>query len=558
MYVRGPFRSHPVVGLLVGLLAMLFTTTAGAASWGSWWSGGGGTSEPLLVTTSYGKLQGKTDQAGGMREFLGIPYAAPPVGRLRWRPPRSPAPWSGVRDATQFAPHCAQAPSFFGRASSTENCLYLNVFTPTDPSPRARGYPVMVWIHGGGLTSGESNDYIPTALVRQGVIVVTINYRLGLFGFLAEPALDSENHPSVNYGFMDQQAALRWVQQNIADFDGQPHNVTIFGESAGGLSVLAQMTSPGASGLFDKAIVQSGSYGSIVPSLSAAEQQGKTFASSVGCDKATPARTAACLRALPVSTVLGHQPALVEPAVDGTILPRQIEQSFLTGQFHRVPFLQGTNHDEMRLFVAAEFDLNPAQGPVQADQYQSVVASLIGPDVAPQVVRKYPLSNYPSPDLAVASLWTDYAFACPASALDLGAGLYTPTYAYEFNDRNAPELFLPPVSFPYGAAHASELQYLFTLPQSRPLSSGQQQLSRDMVRYWTNFARHGNPNGRDTPYWAPDIAGSVLQSLVPPSPRAEYGLSFAADHKCLFWTGIALQTGALTGGGGSIPGAGGS
>jgi para-nitrobenzyl esterase len=192
-----------------------------------------------VVATADGAVGGKT--TSGTDEFLGIPYAAPPVGPLRWRPPQPPARWAGVRDATQFAPHCPQPPSPFGVASTSEDCLYLNVFAPAGSS--GRRLPVMVWLHGGSLLVGESDDYNPAGLVRHGVIVVTVNYRLGALGFLAHPALASRpGGASGNYGLMDQQAALRWVQRNIGQFGGNPRNVTIFGESAGGLSTLPSMS----------------------------------------------------------------------------------------------------------------------------------------------------------------------------------------------------------------------------------------------------------------------------------------------------------------------------
>ena len=236
-----------------------------------------------IVATADGRLRGQA--AGTIDEFLGIPYAAPPVGPLRWRPPQPAAHWTGVRPATKFGPHCPQTGSPFGLASMSENCLFLNVYAPAGS---LRGsLPVMVWIHGGDLTAGESNDYNPAGLVRDGTVVVTINYRLGALGFLADPALKSPNGSSGDYGLMDQQAALRWVQQNIRQFGGNPRNVTIFGESAGGLSVLSQLVSPAARGLFTKAIIESGSYSLLQPSLATAEASGEAFAAKAGCASQT-------------------------------------------------------------------------------------------------------------------------------------------------------------------------------------------------------------------------------------------------------------------------------
>ncbi len=242
-----------------------------------------------VAFTADGAVRGTV--AGGTDEFLGIPYAAPPVGPLRWRPPQPADRWHGVRDATTFAPHCPQQASPFGVASVSEDCLYLNVFAPAGGRPGG-GRPVMVWIHGGALVTGESDDYDPAKLVSNGTVVVTINYRLGALGFLAHPALaDRPGGPSGNYGLMDQQAALRWVQRNIRQFGGDPRNVTIFGESAGGLSVLSQLDSPGADGLFQRAIVQSGAYNLTQTPLATAEAAGEAFAATAGC----ASQTAACL-----------------------------------------------------------------------------------------------------------------------------------------------------------------------------------------------------------------------------------------------------------------------
>jgi para-nitrobenzyl esterase len=493
-----------------------------------------GTAKAPVVATASGRVRGTT--AGTIDEFLGLPYAAPPVGALRWRPPRPAARWKGVRDATQFGPHCPQAAGPFGMASSSENCLFLNVFTP----PRSRGHrgdrglPVMVWIHGGALVTGESNDYDPTRLVQDGTIVVTINYRLGALGFLAHPALAGRpGGASGNYGLMDQQAALRWVQRNIRQFGGDPRNVTIFGESAGGLSVLSQLASHRARGLFAKAIVESGAYDLTQAPLAAAEAAGEAFATNAGC----ASQTAACLRGLPVSTIVTNEnTAGYQPDIDGRVLTQSLGTAFASGQFNRVPVINGSNHDEWRLFVALS---ELAGAPVTAANYQSMISSTLGvsPAIAAVIAAQYPLSAFPSPSVALGAVGTDAIFACPALTVDNSVSKYVPTFAYEFNDENAPQRFLPPVSFPYGAAHASEIQYLFDLPTTAfpgVLTPDQQQLAASMKRSWTNFARRGFPSGLGAPLW-PHF-GSVSQrvlSLVPPKPQVE--TDFAAEHHCAFW-----------------------
>ena len=484
---------------------------------------------PVAGTTN-GPVRGLAN--GPVDEFLGIPYAAPPVGALRWQPPQPSAGWSGVRDATQFAPHCPQSPSLFGQASTSEDCLFLNVFTP---SHRRAGshFPVMVWIHGGALVTGESNDYDPAGLVEDGVTVVTINYRLGALGFLAHPALADANGQSGDYGLMDQQAALRWVQRNIASFGGNPRKVTVFGQSAGGLSTLSQVASPQARGLFERAIVESGSYNLTQASLASAKSAGKAFAVKAGC----ASQTAACLRSLPVSTILANQNAGgYTPNINSEVLPETLGTAFATGTFNRVPIVNGTNRDEWRLFVA----LSELTGhPVTASNYQSMISSTLGVPaaVAAVIAAKYPLTAFPSPSVALGAVGTDAIFACPALTIDQSVSRFVPTFAYEFNDENAPENFLPPVSFPYGAAHASEIQYLMGLPTAAfpgTLSAEQRQLAAVMKGYWTNFAKRGFPSSFGTRFWPFFNLTQKMRSLVPPAPQTE--TDFATTHNCAFWT----------------------
>jgi para-nitrobenzyl esterase len=499
---------------------------------------------PLVFTFS-GPVRGSVTSAG-VREFLGIPYAAPPVGNLRWRPPVAHAPWFQPLEATAFANHCPQPPTPFGRASITEDCLFLNVFTPSS-ADFFHLHPVMVWIHGGSLITGESDDYDPTALVQDGVIVVTINYRLGALGFLAHPAFSAEktdpdhdrdidSNSAGDYGLMDQQQALRWVRDNILSFGGDPLNVTIFGESAGGLSVFSQLVSPPAAGLFHKAIIESGAYALDTQTLATAEAAGTAFATVAGCSS----QTAACLRALPVTTILANENAAgYMPNIDGEFFPLSLGTALATGQFHRVPVIQGTNHDEWRLFTALDFDLTA--GPIANNEaaYEEALATLVGP-AAPLVSAQYPLASFPSADIAFATAGTDGAFACPALGADLSMSQFVPVSSYEFNDENAPQDFLPPVTFPYAAAHASELQYLFNLPVTVPrptLNALQLQLSSNMQHYWTQFAKIGTPNSPSAPFWQAfnPVVGN-FQSLIPPSPMEE--TNFAASHHCTFWAAL--------------------
>ena len=492
-----------------------------------------------VVVTDSGPVRGIVTPT--MQQFLGIPYAAAPVGDLRWRPPQPHTRWHKPLDATNFGNHCPQPPSPFGRPSVTEDCLFLNVYTPSKINhgkPHRR--PVMVWIHGGALFLGESDDYDSTRLVEDGdVIVVTINYRLGSLGFLAHPALSAESpdHASGNYGLMDQQFALQWVQRNIASFGGDPDNVTIFGQSAGGLSVQSHLASPTAAGLFQKAIVESGAYSLTQPPLAVAEARGAAFATLVGCND----QTAACLRAVPVATFLANQGGTgFVPNLDGKLLPQSVDAAFASGQFNQVPVIEGSTHDEWRLFVALNQEF--VSGPLTPAQYPGAIASTLGIPLAvvPLFLAEYPLANYPSPSIALGALGTDGIFACNARLSAQLLSAHVPTFEYEFNDANAPQLFLPPVSFPYGAYHAAELQYLFGLTAevpAPPLNVAQEQLSDTMVRYWVQFARSGDPNSSDTPFWPTyQAATDQIQSLVPPTPQIETG--FAVDHKCDFWASL--------------------
>ena len=469
--------------------------------------------------------------ADGMREFLGIRYAAPPTGPLRWQPPQPVPADMATTAATGFGPHCAQLASPYGIASTSEDCLYLNVYAPQQQrAAGSRPLPVMVWIHGGALVVGESDDYNPVHLVTAGdVIVVTINYRLGYLGYLAGSGLDAEGHVAANYGLQDQQFALDWVRRNIAGFGGDSQRITIFGESAGGLSVLSNLVSPTGHGLFNRAIVESGAYALKLPTLPQAEAAGDALAGAMGCT----ASDTACLRALTVPQILAQEasPTLsITTIVDGTTLPLSINAALKSGQFNRVPIVNGSNRDEYRLFLSAQAGLT-------ADQYPGVLATTYGTTLGAAVATEYPVTNYTQPVLALAAVITDQVFACTARQVDRWASPFVPVYAYEFNDENAPEPFLPPTSYNFGAAHASEIQFLFEtrkLPGTPPLTADEVQLSQAMVKYWTNFARHASPDTRNVWTWPPYTNGTdVFQSLVPPVPTPES--TFSTDHHCTFW-----------------------
>jgi para-nitrobenzyl esterase len=499
-----------------------------------------------IAFTESGLVIGST--TGGVSQFLGIPYAAPPVGALRWRPPKRYGFFPGFAlQATQFGSACTQ-PGGIG----SENCLFLNVFRSEAEwgEGERRGLPVMVWIHGGGLIDGSSTAYNPELLVKKGVIVVTINYRLGYLGFFAQSAIDAEGHLNGNYGLMDQQFALKWVRKNIAGFGGDPDRVTIFGESAGGQSVYAQLASPLASGMFRGAIAESGSYAefqnyfSNVVTLAQGETTGSqsvpagaAIADSVGCTS----QTASCLRAVPASTMIAQEPFPLYPFVDGRLLTQTISAAFASGEFNQVPVISGTNHDEYRLFVATGFDL-VGKPILTSAEYDTATTALWGPALGPPVLASYPFASYPFGGEALGASGTDGVFSCPARNADQSLSKFVPTYTYEFNDENAPPaqaLFGGLLTFPLGAYHSAELPYLFPgvdvfgLPVT--LSSQQMQLSDAMVSYWTKFAKTGDPNSFEEPFWSPYSASSdEFQSLIPPTPVVES--NFNTGHRCsAFW-----------------------
>ncbi len=500
--------------------------------------GGNGISENT-VQTDKGVVIGYGTPT--MHEFLGIPYAAPPVGPLRWQPPQPAAAWSQPLTVASFAPHCAQTASIFGTASSSEDCLYLNVYTPYGFGP----FPVMVWIHGGGLVAGESDSSDPTALVGSGVLVVTLNYRLGPLGFLAHPALVAANGTAGNYGLMDQQAALKWVKTNIAAFRGDPANITLFGESAGGLSIHSQIVSPLASGLFQKAIVESGAYALQLPTLAAAETLGQNFATAAGCSN----QTAACLLALPVATILANADAILVggqtlPAVDGVLLPMTLQDAFTSGAFSKVPMIEGTNQHEYSLLSAVAIDEQLGHQ-LSASDYPTYINAFFGTTLGPGVQTNFPLTPSYTPAWTYDSVMTDAVFSCRGRSVAQNVTAQGVTaYTYEFADANAPVVYnIPSRTDGFGAYHAAELQYVFpsahTIYHGAPFTAAQAALSTQMVTFWSQFAKTGNPNPSGSIVWpAYSAANDTTLTLAPDAIATTTG--FAAEHACAFWTQVGF------------------
>jgi para-nitrobenzyl esterase len=498
-----------------------------------------------LVRTDAGWVRGEA--AGGHVTFSGIPYAAPPTGPRRWAPPAPAAQWTGVRDATVPGPVCPQFLSGSeGRTvAGDEDCLYLNVTTPRDARPNGgRRLPVVVWLHGGGFTSGAGSQYGPARLATAGdVVVVTVNSRLGALGFLSSPALDAEGHPSGNYGLADQAAALRWVQRNAARFGGDPRNVTLAGQSSGARGVCAHMASPDSRRLFHRAILQSGPCTEHV-TKPVADQRGARVAAEVGCTEAPgSAAVAACLREQPVGELLAtladvglpvtgeYADEPWQPVAGTPTLPRQPLDAVADGSAAGVPLLVGTNRDEMRTFVGFAFD-----PPLTADTYRQQVQQAFGSD-ADAVLARYPVEAYPSPTLALATVLGDWGRGvgtCPVVETAETASAHADVFAYELLEESPVVID----GYPLGSHHNWDLPFLFhvTIPGSQypDFTPAQRELSATMIRQWARFAATGDPNGARLPRW-PELGHTRTVLGLASGPGGIAPTPTAETHHCAFW-----------------------
>ena len=471
-------------------------------------------SDAPRVTIDAGTLAGSRDSVTGVLVFRGVPYAVPPVGSLRWRPPQPPTPWTGVRAATAFGPGCVQpargAPFLVDAARQSEDCLTVNVWTPATDSARR---PVMVWLHGGGFFGGGGAQFDGRALARKGAVVVTLNYRLGPFGYLAHPALAAEDPKggSGNYGLLDQVAALEWVRRNAARFGGDPARVTVFGESAGAVSVAALLVAPAARGLFHRAILQSGMTTTSLGALPhrRAVGGGAAYGRALGID-GSGAGAAAALRALDARVLVapidsapmrivwrdtdrvpcGPWPVEIRfcPVIDGVVIPLPLDSAIAAGRWNRVPVLVGTNANEMSTFLRDPSVLTTTELPV--------VLALGGLEAAgPGVARAYAVADQAgvAPDLLarVQAVAGDAGFGAPARALArLATRASAPVYLYQFTR-------VAPGRERMGAGHAEELAFVFGRP---PRTAGRvapsdSALAEAMTDFWVGFATAGDPNG---------------------------------------------------------------
>lgn len=461
--------------------------------------------EPVVPCVA-GPVRGERT-ADGLCVFRGIPYAAPPVGEWRWRPPQPVAPWTEVRDATTFSPACPQPPrpipAIQSVGETNEDCLYLNVWTP-ELAPAKR--PVMVWIHGGGMTigAGSFDIYDGSSLARQDVVVVTINYRLGVLGFLAHPDLSAESPDKVsgNYGLLDQIAALRWVRDNIAAFGGDPGNVTIFGESAGSVSVGCLLVAPAAEGLFHRAIMESGAPSGVTEPL----RGGKDSGEDQGLDIARrfKAKTIADLRAIPAADLVAGCPAAIGPTakrkdnykfgpcVDGVVLPDQPLRLLAEGKFHHVPILLGTNRDEMTLFLGRE-----EKGKPKRKMGLRLVVRSLYKDRSEAVLAAFPCDRDEDAAFAFRDLMTVACFTSPCRYVAKAAAVDgAPVYLYEFS-RVAPAVGRTGL----GATHGIEIPYVFGTLKDTFGDATDRTLSKAMSAYWVAFARTGVPSAAGLPTW---------------------------------------------------------
>jgi para-nitrobenzyl esterase len=456
------------------------------------------------VRVDGGMLAGKPGKSAEIRVYKAIPFAAPPVGELRWRAPVAAKKWEGVRAADRFSPTCMQVPYSEGSPFRTapeetsEDCLYLNVWTGAKAATERR--PVMVWIHGGALTrgSGSTSVYDGEALAKQGVVVVTINYRLGLFGFLALPELTKESaqHASGNYGILDQIAALEWVRKNIAAFGGDVSRVTIFGESAGSWSVNSLVASPLAKGLFARAIGESGALFAALPKLAEAEKSG---AQAVG------GASLAELRAKPAAELSKMGGEQARPNIDSWVLPDQVMAIFGAGKQNDVPVLIGSNADEGTAFTPRS---------VTPEQLRALAMFRYGARAA-EYLKLYPAENEKDARASAAAAIRDQTFGWE---MRTWARMQTKTgkakaFLYYFS--HVPP---SPAGAALGAYHASEIRYVFhnlTTTQKADVL-----LADAMSSYWVNFATYGDPNGKGLTAWpaysaATDLAMGFGDSVAP-------------------------------------------
>lgn len=463
--------------------------------------------EGVVVRTEGGLIRGMVQDH--VRTFRGIPYAAPPE---RWRSPRPAAAWTGVRDGTKFANSCAQPEHPVGVAGANEDCLYLDVTTPTTDGKKR---PVVVWIHGGSFTNGANSLYGPNRFAGRGdVVVVQVQYRLGAFGFLASPLLGGD---SGNYGLEDQQAALRWVRRNAAAFGGDPRNVTLMGESAGAYSVCDHLASPTAAGLFDRAIIQSGPCAQEYSATNYAAPRPRSVAHdySRGLAKELNCKTAACLRDIPADRLLAATAdAEFGPVLGGRVLPWHPAKRMVA----KVPVLHAVNHDE----EAGRYGAQEVFGqPITQTEYETAVRETFG-STADKILAEY--ADIRPAGRALATVMTDSHWSIPAAKTNRILSKRMPTYAVEFAGEAPWYAGAPKPTWPVGSHHLSDVAYFFDLAVLEP---PQHEYADQLITTWADFARTGT-----TPWPRTRPTDRTIQSLTPTGATRT---DFVTDHRVAFW-----------------------
>jgi carboxylesterase type B len=484
----------------------------------------------LVVTTDNGRVRG--ENVDGVQAFRGMPYAAAPVGALRFAPPAPARRWRGTLDATGLTPPCPQLPSSNGPQTLDEDCLKLDVWRPRGGSRAER--PVLVFIHGGGNTNGSGGQQHPFKMVRQtGTIVVTFNYRLSILGWLALPAMDAAYRgDSGNIGVLDQQAALRWVQANIERFGGDPTNVTLGGESAGGWGVCANLVSPGSAGLFDRAVIES--ITCTFRERQAALAQGEAIARSLGCTD--PATVVACLRGKDTLALLQAWRGDARPVVGGSAVPQAPMTAIDAGDYNRVPVIWGNTYDEFSFVMLGNPDMTPAE-------LRAAVAARY-PTHVDAILAEY--AGARSPTWAYSAHVSD-PFICGQNDQAGRLSRSTLVWYFEWNDQDPPPEV--GITLNIGAYHSGELQYLYgfstrtdgTPKQSRGLDAAERRLSTEMIGYWGAFAAKGNPNHRGALEWPRfDLRRPFIMRFAPDATAVVAGSRFDADHHCAFWRSLGV------------------
>lgn len=497
------------------------------------------------VQVSEGAVKGVFTQ--GVWQYRGLPYAAPPVGALRWSPPQAPLAWSGVRDGANFGAACPQRLQPLADAGEqSEDCLFLNVYVPEGPALAPR--PVIVWIPGSGQVLGSARQYDASHLAQAtGAVVVTLNYRLGALGWLWTSGMAAQSRGG-NFALKDQQMAMRWVQRNVAAFQGDPQRVMLAGESVGSISASLHLVSPTAQGLFQRVVLASGIAPPGLLSSDKAAALGDAYATRQGCPAG--AQQLACLQALTPAQLVENSPGYADIGrtglpwqnfVDGETIVGDVFKRVSAGQFNKVPIMVGNTLDEGRGFVPLSYDLDGT--PMTEDEYTQAAKVFMGNFMQPGLTKLwYPSASYGYPGKAWAQLITDGWFACQSSELAGRAADQVPTYAYEFADRTTPTAIPSPFMEP-GVQHGADLLYWFQTPlDGLPLvlNPAQTRLSDQMIGYWKSFAASGQPQvgtvAGQVSWPRYSKASTPVLSLVPEASKVMDKGAFQRQHQCSGWT----------------------